>query len=402
MRIISWEHTLDSHRYSTWMSIEEICKEPILHVLSGPKIINDNSRGLTDIDFDRLQLNFLPKKRWISRAKCILENYRDDIHYFTGFLVDKRFWLIILYALRRGIRVIIAAESYATVPVGYSGDESYFGRILKVLSRPIVYKLFVFSTKISRSKYEIMVMPFSLTSKNQLIQAGFVERQIYPFGYFVNKIYSHSPILPSVENLGYIKLAFFGVFIYRKGLDVLIKSIEYLRSIGMDVRLDLFGSGNPYRYIYPEQECVNYKGELSKERVQVEVRKYHAVVLPSRHDGWGVVVNESLLQGVPVIVSNNVGAKCLVENGNCGLVFKNEDYIDLANKILRLATEPMLLDKLRKSAAIVSNKITPNMAAKYFISAIQSHFYSSEKRPNAIWATDAHHPAEKTILPREI
>ena len=43
-------------------------------------------------------------------------------------------------------------------------------------------------------------------------------------------------------------------------------------------------------------------------------------VLPSRHDGWGVVVNQALAAGLPIITTDAVGAGLdFVENGVNGI-----------------------------------------------------------------------------------
>ena len=70
-----------------------------------------------------------------------------------------------------------------------------------------------------------------------------------------------------------------------------------------------------------------------------------AFVLPSRHDGWGVVVNEALGAGLPIIVSDRVGARDLVQHGGNGFITSVGDIDGLAGALLKLAQS----EELRKS-----------------------------------------------------
>jgi glycosyltransferase involved in cell wall biosynthesis len=75
---------------------------------------------------------------------------------------------------------------------------------------------------------------------------------------------------------------------------------------------------------------------------QEELPRYYAAadifVLPSEQgETWGLVVNEALCFGLPVIVSDLVGsAKDLVRHGENGYIFKAHDCLALANYLTEL------------------------------------------------------------------
>ena len=56
------------------------------------------------------------------------------------------------------------------------------------------------------------------------------------------------------------------------------------------------------------------------------------LVLPSKHDGWGTVVSEALISGVPAICSDTCGVAEVVKLSNYGGVFKSGNIEDLVNK----------------------------------------------------------------------
>ena len=76
-----------------------------------------------------------------------------------------------------------------------------------------------------------------------------------------------------------------------------------------------------------------------------EIAKYFAtadlLVLPSKREGWGIVVNEALCFGLPVIASDQVGAALdLVREGENGFIFPNGDTQALAARIQQVLDLP--------------------------------------------------------------
>lgn len=77
-----------------------------------------------------------------------------------------------------------------------------------------------------------------------------------------------------------------------------------------------------------------------------------AFILPSLWEEWGLVVNEAMACGTPVIVSNKVGAGFdLVENGTNGFVFDPESTGGLKDLLLRFIEDPTLRERLGTAGA---------------------------------------------------
>jgi glycosyltransferase involved in cell wall biosynthesis len=58
------------------------------------------------------------------------------------------------------------------------------------------------------------------------------------------------------------------------------------------------------------------------------------LILPSRFEPWGLVINEAMASGNAIIASNKVGAGYdLIANKN-GRIFESENVKDLENKII--------------------------------------------------------------------
>ncbi len=87
-----------------------------------------------------------------------------------------------------------------------------------------------------------------------------------------------------------------------------------------------------------------------------------AFVHASTTEQWGLVVNEAIASGLPVIVSNRCGCVPELINGN-GFTFDPFDEHELAELLLRLA---LLRDDERESLGDVSCKIAANFASERF------------------------------------
>lgn len=87
------------------------------------------------------------------------------------------------------------------------------------------------------------------------------------------------------------------------------------------------------------KHLVVFKGFLQKEEMIPIMQKATCMVLPSIYDQWGLVVNEALAAGTPVLISDNCGAKELIVNGENGFVLKVNDELELDFNMLNLLKE---------------------------------------------------------------
>ncbi len=90
-------------------------------------------------------------------------------------------------------------------------------------------------------------------------------------------------------------------------------------------------------------------------RNQSELPSFFALtdvfVLPSRHEPWGLIVNEAMASGCAVIVSNEVGSHAdLVTDGVEGFVFPVGDIDALASALARVLSSPEQTQRMRRAA----------------------------------------------------
>ena len=70
------------------------------------------------------------------------------------------------------------------------------------------------------------------------------------------------------------------------------------------------------------------------------------MVMPSRHEGFGIAFVEAMAMGVPVVGTRVVGSVDAVQDGTTGLLVPPDDPAALAAAILRLFDDPQLWGRL--------------------------------------------------------
>lgn len=142
---------------------------------------------------------------------------------------------------------------------------------------------------------------------------------------------------------------------FKRPLDI-VAAVGRLRRAGVAVEMLVAGAGELESALREAATVEDAKVHTLGFCNQTEMPKAYAAcdVLALPSDGretWGLVVNETLACGRPVIVSDAVGcAPDLAEDGVAGRVFRSGDVDDLAAKLVCLLKHPPSTDAiLRKS-----------------------------------------------------
>jgi glycosyltransferase involved in cell wall biosynthesis len=139
-------------------------------------------------------------------------------------------------------------------------------------------------------------------------------------------------------------------FVEKKNLKLALEAYAiYCRETLQDRhrRLVLCGSGpletELRRYVQSlglGSDSVVFAGFLNAGDVAKCLGRSLALILPSREEQWGLVVNEALAVGVPILCSDHVGARdTLVRNAVNGYIFESDNAVGLARAMIRLATD---------------------------------------------------------------
>lgn len=213
-------------------------------------------------------------------------------------------------------------------------------------------------------------------SRRLFRELGMDEARIVPFGYF-RADQGHGQ-LETERRSERDEVVFVGQLIDRKGGDILIRATETLPPMSRP-KLVFVGIG-PARASWEAEaqrrlgpEGAEFAGSLDARLVLSRLQGARALVLPSRFDGWGLVVNEALMAGTPAIVSDACGASELVRDGVNGYLFRADDATGLGGALARLiALSGGARARMRANAARVGKALTARVAARYAIEAAAS------------------------------
>jgi glycosyltransferase involved in cell wall biosynthesis len=383
MKIVNWQKVVSFHQYYTWDSLENINGEKILNIVEGFDSKIRRSQGWTFPDLHDKYVIKLSLINWFFDGIFLLKNNKNSIHVFPGFLTEKKYFLFILFSAIFKIKFVILFEPYSTYPVGYLQDEPKFISKLKIFLRPIIYNFIsILINKLIRSK-DYCILSISTKGREQLLQAGFPKTKIFPFGYFIPKDFENDSIVHGNNNS--LRIVFIGSLIERKGIDVVLPVMKTIHHTCPNITLDCYGSGDITKYIKFFPDNVKYKGMFPYGQAQKIISSYDLLILPSKHDGWGTVVNEALLQGIPVIISDQVGAGDLIINSKAGLIFESSNTDQLSSLLIDLYNHPEKMQIMKISAKQKGQNITPYKASKYLYDIFQYIFYKVGEKPEIFW-----------------
>lgn len=116
-----------------------------------------------------------------------------------------------------------------------------------------------------------------------------------------------------------------------KNLEILIKVFNDLPNY----RLTLVGDGEEKEYLQSiANQNISFKPPIENIKLQNEFLNHDIFILPSISEPWGLVVEEALYFGLPVMISKNCGSVELVKNAVNGYVFEPGDSEEIKSLIL--------------------------------------------------------------------
>jgi phosphatidylinositol alpha-1,6-mannosyltransferase len=160
--------------------------------------------------------------------------------------------------------------------------------------------------------------------------------------------------------------------IERKGQRHLIEAVRKLTDEGLDVTLDLIGTGDA-RPAYEAQVRslgldgrVRFLGYVHREEIARHYAAAHAFVLPSYNEGMSVATLEAMAAGLPVVVTRTGGTAELVEEGTNGFVFDWADVGTLAGHLRTLAVDRDLVRRMGRTSRVRAQRFSWDAAAQAY------------------------------------
>ncbi|MGA0560260.1 glycosyltransferase family 4 protein [Larkinella sp. VNQ87] len=159
---------------------------------------------------------------------------------------------------------------------------------------------------------------------------------------------------------------------YRKNMESLVRVVK---KINGPIGLIIIGDG-PNRSAL-ENEVADVKNIHLAGFVQADELPYYyaiadAFVFASRYDGWGVVINEAIAAGLPVVSSNQVGAaQEWIKDGLNGYICDATNEESFKTAIETLLNAPDIRQKQSDYNRVFSEKTSSAYYAKYLYELVK-------------------------------
>ena len=366
-KFVAWQPVLTDHQAFTF---QELARQAGVAVIAYVAAMEDPTRriqGWADTRVSSVERRLVPKRGGWRYCYCHLLEHREDIHIFCSAFQEPLMMGCLLMAVWLRVKFYLVSEPYSPVAQSYFSDRPGVADRFKAIARPLIYKLYAIVLK----RRIQGIFAISVLALKQYGSAGIAPEKLFPFGYFVPALSQGGATATSASQQPELRLVFVGSLIVRKGLDLLIEAVRCASTTRLRISLDVFGPGAPDAYGF-DDEYVRYCGQIPFGKTQEIVASYDLLVLPSRYDGWGVVVNEALCAGVPVICSDQVGAGVVIDKFGAGAKFASGDSRALAHLLSMLAYDRSQLQVMREATAKAAAAIQPGIAAAYMLKVINT------------------------------
>jgi glycosyltransferase involved in cell wall biosynthesis len=359
-----------------WMNMPSFYQDDLFDDLARKvdlRVVYDH--GLTE---DRRQLGWTePKGRYsrrilepgrkISSALRIARSEVGRVHVINGIWAEAAF---IAAALALG-KVRATFSIYAECP-----DDTISRSPLRRGARTVIGRSIA-----RRAQGLFAVSHFAV---DYFTRFGFRKEHIYPFGYF-----RATPTADADRDDEIVNLVYVGQLIRRKGVDILLQALAPLCKAFPKVRLSLIGLGPEQEYIASEVQAnglvnhVTLEGMRASSEIHKVLGRASGLILPSRWDGWGLVINEALSAGVPVIASDRCGAADLILHGVNGYIFRSEDVDSLRICLCRYLSSHR--KQMRAAALRTGSALTIPVVTDYFVECLEHLWGGRITKPTPPW-----------------
>jgi len=304
------------------------------------------------------QISFGERREALFR---IFNEYRPDVLNITGYF-DWAQVLLMFYARSKGVKVVISSES-SSADHNRSGWKESIKKV--IVNRANAFFCF------GKTSAEYLESLGATKNAIKVRNAAVIDEQV------IRQRYDEARKEPAA-NPASRKFVYVGRLAPEKNLNTLLLAFaNTVKATGSDWKLLLVGDG-PERSNLEKlagdagiADQLIFAGAFPWYQVPDWLAQSDVLVLPSKSEPWGLVVNEAMVCGMPVIVSETCGcAADLVRDGMNGFTFDHARQTDLEKHLTFFIENPGRIDgmgqeSLKLIAPFASGPVAEQMAATY-------------------------------------
>lgn len=213
------------------------------------------------------------------------------------------------------------------------------------------------------------------------IASGYSKKRIIPFAYFV-------PPPARVNYLGNgtgkTRIGYLGRLIKMKGVLDIVNAVKTIKE---QASIDFAGTGTEEETLKlmcsSEGIDSKFRGVLPISDIGAFLAEIDILVLASisKDDGWGAVISEALMAGVPVITTPMVGASVLLRNDLFGRCVPANSPQAISNAVSDLIKANELTAQRRDIRALAATKVLSAHAGAIYLNKLIGWLEGKAERP---------------------
>ncbi len=290
-----------------------------------------------------------------------IKQFKPDVVNLTGYY-DVASWSVLFYCKLNGIKTILSNESTANDHARNGIKEFIKGLIIKQFDG-----YFNFGTL-----SENYIISMGINSQRMLVKRNCVDnkalKEIY-LKHIPNRTQNQEAL-----NIAPNNFIFVGRLIDYKNLFLFIEAFHAAQLNSNEKwGVIILGDGelkSDLQHHVSENNIQNisFQNGVSWQQVPEYLALSNVLVLPSYSEPWGLVVNEAMACGLPVIVSEKCGCAIdLVKNGENGFTFEpnnSELLIDILLKFMNKEVDSVKMGMI--SEQIITDYSPQNVASEMY------------------------------------
>lgn len=265
--------------------------------------------------------------------------FKPTVLNITGYF-DWAQILLMNYARLKGVKVVISTESSAA-----DHNRSAFKENIKRLIVGRASAFFCFGTSSAEYLKTLGVTNAQIAVKHAAVVDDDTILSVFELAKQTNRKRGNA-------------FLYVGRLAPEKNLEMLLTAFLKVNPAQNPWKLIFVGNGpseDGLKNIAADSPNVRFEGAFPWHKVPDYLAESDVLVLPSKSEPWGLVVNEAMVCGKAVIVSNKCGCApdLVIENEN-GYTFDPNDQVDLEQKLLNFIEYPERIQSMgRQSLRII-------------------------------------------------
>lgn len=331
-------------------------------------ILNDlaqyrKNNGWDDSDFGNAEVIRLWEEMEVDdRIKTICMNHPRAIHIINGFT----------NTIQRKVRRALKGTS---TRIGvYTERPNYLGGFSERLARRIGLYLKYTAIRFRDDHDTDFVLPLGEQGMKAFASFGWSKDKLYRFMYNPNSVFPN-PTFRKISSP--IRFVYVGRFSFKtKGVDILMKACSYLYG---SWTLDFVGgygidSDKVLKWINAHDNT-RFIGSWKADQVVTNLQDYDVVIVPSKYDGWNLLVNESIASGIGCISSDETVSHELIATSGAGGIYHWRNPKELAKLMQLVIDNPEIAQQWKSKAYSFRPSISSESVGEYLIEILNYVYY---------------------------